>query len=61
MADSQNSDKDAVPGEIEESCVSCHHAVAGVERTLKPLLSTKATDIENKVNFKVFCKMFFRS
>ena len=49
MADT---DKDAVPGEIEESCVSCHHAVAGVERTLKPLLSTKATDIENKVKLQ---------
>lgn len=49
MAATKTKDTDEVPEEIEESCVSCHHGVAGVERTLKPLLSAKATELEEKV------------
>lgn len=37
--------EDTVPEEIEEQCLECHHSLAGLEKLLKPLLTTpRATD-----------------
>lgn len=45
MADEQ----DEVPAEIEQQCVDLHHAVAAVDRTLRPILSTNRTALGEKV------------
>ena len=42
-------DPDAVPEEIEETCLQCHEALAGVDRLLKPVLAVSRTHIEDKV------------
>ena len=42
-------DPDAVPEEIEETCVQCHEALAGVERLLKPVLAVSRSGLEDKV------------
>lgn len=42
-------DPDAVPEEIEETCVQCHEALAGVDRLLKPVLAVSRTSLEDKV------------
>ena len=42
-------EEDAVPEEIEEQCIDCHHALASLERLLKPLLETTHTAVEEKV------------
>lgn len=42
-------DPDAVPEEIEETCVQCHEALAAVDRILKPVLAVSRTQLEDKV------------
>ena len=36
----EEEDEDSVPEEIEEQCLECHHALADLEKLLKPLLTT---------------------
>ena len=44
---------DEVPEEIEDQCVECHHALASVERLLKPLLATSHGAVEEKASCHV--------
>ena len=41
--------EEELPEELEEQCEDCHEALAGVERLLKPLLSTNKAQTEEKV------------
>ena len=45
-----SSDRDDVPEEIEETCLQCHEALAGVDRLVKPVLAVNRTTIEDKVD-----------
>ena len=49
-------EEDAVPEEIEEQCIDCHHALASLERLLKPLLETTHTAVEEKVYMGLILK-----
>ena len=42
-------EEEAVPEELEEQCVECHHALGSVERLLNPILGTNHAAIEEKV------------
>ena len=44
-------DPDAVPEEIEETCVQCHEALAAVDRILKPVLAVSRSQLEDKVDY----------
>ena len=46
-------EEDEVPEEIEDQCVECHHALASVERLLKPLLATSHGAVEEKASCHV--------
>ena len=39
----------AVPEELEETCLQCHEALAGVDRLLKPVLAVNRTTLEERV------------
>lgn len=43
-------DPDAVPEEIEETCVQCHEALAAVDKILKPVLAVSRTQMEDRVD-----------
>ena len=43
-------DQDAVPEEIEETCLQCHEGLAGVDTLLKPVLAISRTNLEDKVS-----------
>ena len=43
-------DGDKVPEEIEQQCVDLHHAVAAVERSMKPLLATNRVALGDTVS-----------
>lgn len=43
-------DQDKVPEEIEEQCVEVHHAVATVDRALRPLLSKSRAGLEETLS-----------
>ncbi len=42
-------EEEAVPEELEEQCVECHHALGSVERLVNPILGTNHAAIEEKV------------
>ena len=50
-----SSDRDDVPEEIEETCLQCHEALAGVDRLVKPVLAVNRTTIEDKVDTQSYC------
>ena len=54
MAEGGN-DPDAVPEEIEETCLECHEALAAVDRLLKPVLSVSRTSLEERVRSVCMC------
>lgn len=47
-------DPDAVPEEIEETCLQCHEALAGVDRLLKPVLAVSRIQVEERVRLLLY-------
>ena len=41
---------DSVPEEIEEQCLQCHHALAAIDRLLKPVLASSRSQMEDSVS-----------
>lgn len=41
---------DSVPEEIEEQCLQCHHALAAIDRLLKPVLASSRPQMEDTVS-----------
>ena len=52
QAMSLEGDPDAVPEEIEETCLQCHEALAAVDKLLKPVLAVSRTHMEDKVGYQ---------
>ena len=48
----EDEEDDAVPEEIEETCLEVHEALAGVDRLLKPVLSVGRVSLEERVRHR---------
>ncbi|CAI8046291.1 Nuclear nucleic acid-binding protein C1D [Geodia barretti] len=46
----EDEEDDAVPEEIEETCLEVHEALAGVDRLLKPVLSVGRVSLEERMD-----------
>ena len=47
---SASSGDDAVPEEIEDTCLQCHEALVALDRLLKPVVATSHVQTEEKVS-----------